>query len=149
MTLTVTIQQFHGKFEIFKFNKMRVVQLKRGRIVKFATIGLFIVGLLLFIAHKSGYKLRSESDYGGVAAKLQLIQDQIGGENGGSSHQKGQSYPEDLPNFLGSEKKAGNFEPPADVKVTKSTEPGENGKSIKVRVEQKTEEERLKGQYFT
>ena len=126
---------------------MRVVQLKRGKIVKFATIGLFIVGLLLFMAHKSGYKLRSESDYGGVAAKLQLIQDQIGGENDGSSHQKGQSYPEDLPNFLGSGK-AGNFEPPADVKVTKSTAPGENGKSIKVRVEQKTEEERLKGQYL-
>jgi len=125
---------------------MRVVQLKRGKIVKFATIGLFIVGFLLFIAHKSGYKLRSESDYGGVAAKLQLIQDQIGGGNDGSSHQKGQSYPEDLPNFL-ENKKTGNFEPSADVKVTKLTGPGENGKSIKVRVEQKTEEERLKGVY--
>ena len=124
---------------------MRVVQLKRGRIVKFASIGLCIVGLLVFIAHKSGYKLRSESDYGGVAAKLQNIQDLTG--NGAKvSHGKDQSYPDELANFLGAGN-PGNFEPSEDVKVTKNKGPGENGKAHHIRVEQKTEEERLKGVY--
>ena len=119
---------------------MRVVQLKRGRIVKFASIGLCIVGLLVLVAHKSGYKLKSESV--SMAGKLQSLN--LAGGN--EVLQKGQSYPDDLPSFLGSGK-SGNFEPSGDIKVTKNTGPGENGKGHHVRVEQKTEEERLKGVY--
>merc|ERR1712008_90840 len=105
---------------------MRVVQLKRGRIVKFASIGLCIVGLLILVAHKSGYKLRSESvSLADTLKSLNLAGNEV--------LQKGQSYPEDLPSFLGN-KKAGNYEPAADIKVTKSTAPGENGKAIHVRV---------------
>jgi len=118
---------------------MRVVQLKRGRIVKFASIGLCVVGLLVLVAHKSGYKLRSESV--SMAEKLQSLN-----MAGNEVLKKGQSYPDDLPSFLGNGK-SGNFEPSVDIKVTKNTGPGENGKGHHVRVEQKTEEERLKGVY--
>ena len=119
---------------------MRVVQLKRGRIVKFASIGLCVVGLLVLVAHKSGYKLRSESV--SMAEKLQSLN-----MAGNEVLKKGQSYPDDLPSFLGNGK-SGNFEPSVDIKVTKNTGPGENGKGHHVRVEQKTEEERLKGEFY-
>lgn len=91
---------------------MRVVQLKRGRIVKFATIGLVAVGLFVLLAHQSGFKLRSESNSngGGVAERLQQ---HLSGVN---NHVKGQSYPEDLPVFLGNNA-YGNFEPKPGVKV--------------------------------
>ena len=124
---------------------MRVVQLKRGRIVKFATIGLFVVGLLVLLAQQWGFELRSESVQGGVAARLQQ---HLGEDDhaGAAARQKQASYPEDLPKFLGTGSQ-GNFEPPQEEKVTKDTGPGQNGKAHHLRVEQKTEEERLKGVY--
>lgn len=120
---------------------MRVVQLKRGRIVKFASIGLCILGLLVLVAQKSGYKLRSEI-YPSVAERLQQ---HLGGDQQ-IQRSKGKSYPDDLPKFLGSGN-AGNFEPVPDQKVAKVSAPGQNGKGHHLRVEQKTEEERLKGVY--
>jgi polypeptide N-acetylgalactosaminyltransferase len=42
---------------------------------------------------------------------------------------------------------SGNFEPSESIKVTKNTGPGENGKGHHLRVEQKTQEENLKGVY--
>ena len=129
-----------------KATKMRVVQLKRGRIVKFASIALAAVGLLLLIAHNYGFKLRSErAESGGVAARLQQFQN---GANKVNQNQrnKGQSYPDEVPKFLGSGT-SGNFEPSDSVKVTRNKGPGENGKGHHLRVEQKTEEEKLKGVY--
>ena len=121
---------------------MRVVQLKRGRIIKFATIGLCVIALLVLLAQKSGYKLRVE-EFKGAAERIQFHFNSI------KDHQKiikDKSYPDELPKFLETGN-SGNFEPTPDEKVTKSTAPGENGKSHHVRVEQKVEEERLKGVY--
>ena len=122
---------------------MRVVQLKRGRIVKFATAGLVGLALLVIVAQRSGFKLRSESGHNGgsLAARLQDLQNQQV-----LHHHQGRSYPDDVPKFLGTGT-AGNFEPPSNQKVTRLTSPGENGKGHQLRVEQKTEEERLKGVY--
>ena len=124
---------------------MRVVQLKRGRIVKFATAGLVGLALLVIAAQKYGFKLRSESGHGGLegglAARLQDFQKQQI-----LNHHQGRSYPDDVPKFLGTGT-SGNFEPPSNQKVTRLSGPGENGKGHQVRVEQKTEEERLKGVY--
>jgi hypothetical protein len=126
---------------------MRVVQLRRGRIIKFGSIGLGLVGLLVLIAHQSGFKLRSESDSIGVVARL----GSFGGEaaavgDGSVVRQPGRSYPEDVAKFLG-QGTSGNFEPPENKKVTKNTGPGENGKSHHLRVEQKVEEQKQKGVY--
>ena len=56
---------------------MRVVQLKRVRIVKFATAGLIALALLVLLAQKSGFKLRSESSANaGLDARLQDLQHQ-------------------------------------------------------------------------
>ncbi len=137
---------------------MRVVQLKRGRILKFASIALVLLGLFAFIAHKNGHleglRLRSEpvrkpqrhSDPRGhnVVGDDQV---RVGGDDAsGSGHVFGQSYPDELPKFLG-RGTPGNFEPPTSVKVTSLTDPGQNGKGHHLRVEQKVEEERLKGVY--
>ena len=122
---------------------MRVVQLKRVRIVKFATAGLIALALLVILAQKSGFKLRSESSANaGLAARLQDLQHQ----QQVLHHHQGRSYPDDVPRFLGSGT-SGNFEPPLNQKVSKLTSPGENGKGHHMRVEQKTEEEKLKGVY--
>ena len=96
---------------------MRVVQLKRGRIVKFATAGLIALALLVLLAQKSGFKLRSESSGGnnaGLAARLQDLQHQ----QQVLHHHQGRSYPEDVPRFLGTST-SGNFEPPLNQKVSK------------------------------
>ena len=122
---------------------MRVVQLKRGRIIKFAGIGLFVLALLVLVAQRTGYKLRSTDDFANAAQRIQQHFNNVqGGKH--SASRKDQSYPDDIPKFLGTGK-SGNFEPGADVKVAKSSSPGENGKGHHVRVEQKVEEERLKG----
>ena len=125
---------------------MRVVQLKRGRIIKFAGIGLFVLALLVLVAQRTGYKLRSTDDFANAAQRIQQHFNNIGVHDGkhSASGSKDQSYPDDLPKFLGTGK-SGNFEPGTDVKVAKSSSPGENGKGHHVRVEQKVEEERLKG----
>ena len=69
-------QQYFKNAQDLK-EKMRVVQLKRGRIVKFATAGLIALALLLILYQKSGFKLRSESrSNAGLAARLQDLQNQ-------------------------------------------------------------------------
>ena len=123
---------------------MRVVQLKRGRIIKFAGIGLFVLALLVLLAQRSGFKLRSTDDFANAAQRIQQHFNNVHQDGKNSAGSKDQSYPEDLPKFLGTGK-SGNFEPEADVKVAKSSSPGENGKGHHVRVEQKVEEERQKG----
>merc|ERR550517_1516789 len=60
---------------------------------------------------------------------------------GEPSHHK--SHPGDRPTFLGSDGK-GNFEP---GKYGGGSGPGDNGEAHQLRVEQKSEEERLKGVY--
>ena len=52
---------------------MRVVQLKRGRIIKFAGIGLVVLALLVLLAQRSGYKLRSTDDFANAAQRIQQI----------------------------------------------------------------------------
>ena len=128
---------------------MRVVQLKRGRIVKFAAIGLIVLALLVIIAQRSGYRLRSST--GDEFSAAERIQNHLngGGHHGGDrvgNLVKDRSYPDQLPKFLGSGT-SGNFEPSSSVKVTRNTGPGENGKGHHLRVEQKQEEEHLKGVY--
>ena len=79
---------------------MRVVQLKRGRIVKFATIGLCVLGLLVLLAQKSGYRLRSDPQgdhFSAVADKLQAHFNQA------RDSKQSRSYPEDKPKFLGTQ----------------------------------------------
>ena len=92
---------------------MRVVQLKRGRIVKFAALGLALLGLLVLVAQKSGYKLRSQLEAGSEdGLRPQGLQ---GGPGAGQGHVKDQSYPQDLPKFRGLGI-AGNFEPDGKVR---------------------------------
>lgn len=119
---------------------MRVVQLRRGRILKFAGVGLTILVLLALVAHQSGFHKSLGGEFKDAENKPLV------GSPEGGKRLKERSYPQDVPRFLGSGH-TGNFEPASSVKVTTLTGPGENGKSHKMRVEQKVEEERLKGVY--
>ena len=124
---------------------MRVIQLKRSRVVKFACIGLVGIFVLFLMARQFGTSDES---------KLQELLSNIQKENlhdtnavGSRSRIPNKSYPSELPVFTGKE---GNFEPSSKVKVLqgpKASEPGENGRAHKLRVEQKQQEERLKGVY--
>lgn len=111
---------------------MRVVQFKRSRVVKFSVIGLTLLGTLgiLIKTFNSGDEAPNEF----LSAKLT--------ENKGS---RGRlvSHPGDVPVFKG-QGNIGNFEP---LVYGGGDGPGDNGKAHMLTVEQKQEEERLKGVY--
>ena len=112
---------------------MRVVQLRRGRVIKFSLLAvLCLIGLLV------GYKKYLGQDWSEELNRLNNIKAEALGSAG-----KHQSYPGDKPKFLGSGN-PGNFEPQS---YGGGSGPGDNGQAHQLRVEQKTEEERLKGVY--
>ena len=112
---------------------MRVVQLRRGRVIKFSLLALLcLVGLLV------GYKNYSGQDWSEELNRLNNIKAEA--LDSGGQHK---SYPGDKPKFLGSGN-PGNYEPESYGGGSQS---GDNGQAHQLRVEQKTEEERLKGVY--
>ena len=112
---------------------MRVVQLRRGRVIKFSLLAvLCLIGLLV------GYKKYSGQDWSEELNRLNRIKAEALGSPG-----RHQSFPGDKPKFLGSGN-PGNFEPES---YGGGSEPGDNGQAHQLRVEQKTEEEKLKGVY--
>ncbi|TRY71908.1 hypothetical protein TCAL_00172 [Tigriopus californicus] len=124
---------------------MRVLQWRRGRIYKVGlaslTIVLILLGLLKHFGHPDmsasiGQNLRSPhaQEYGGWERQMGL----------GLGRRPHQSHPDELPVFLG-EGHLGNFEPAGGL--VKSTGPGEMGQSHRLTVDQKDEEEKLKGVY--
>ena len=88
---------------------MRVVQLRRGRIVKFATIGLFALALLLVLANQFGPSSYSRSVSDPLASAL------VNEKDGNLE----KSFPDDLPVFRGVGT-VGNFEPSVSDKVSLS-----------------------------
>ena len=116
---------------------MRVVQFKRSRVVKFCLIGLGVLASLLVIFktfhHDSGSNNFMVEKGLSRAEKQVQLEDRI----------RHISHPGEIPKFKGSGNH-GNFEPPS---YGGGDAPGDNGKAHKLRVEQKTEEERLKGVY--
>ena len=112
---------------------MRVVQLRRGRVIKFSLLAVIcLLGLLV------GYKKYTGQDWSEELDRLQQIKAEALGSPG-----RHNSYPGDKPKFLGSGN-PGNFEPESYGGGSQS---GDNGQAHQLRVEQKTEEERLKGVY--
>ena len=128
---------------------MRVIQLKRSRVLKFAGVGLIGIFVLFLMARH--FTSDNESSLQHFLSNLQNEQAQVK-ERGLEPPRRGRipnkSHPDELPVFMG--KKSGNFEPSHSVKYLEggaASEPGENGKAHKLRVEQKGQEEKLKGVY--
>ena len=113
---------------------MRVVQLRRSRVVKLCVLGILALGILVLLIRQSSW-----SDSLPEAPKLDRILD----KPRAAARQAHVSHPDEIPVFLGKGKN-GNFEPHMDVG---REGPGEGGKAHQLRVEQKQEEERLKGVY--
>ena len=114
---------------------MRVVQLRRGRVLKLLLLAaVSVLGLVLVYRQYRGPEwsndLLSQMDRAG------LIRDS-------GVHQSHGSHPGDRPVFLG-QGNMGNFEP---ASYGGGSESGDNGKPHQLRVEQKPDEERLKGVY--
>ena len=111
---------------------MRVVQFRRSRVLKFSLLGLVCLeGVVLTVKQ---YKVDSwlgsalsESDEPVQAAVRQAHVSHVGVK----------------PRFLGKGVK-GNYEPDS---YSGGAGPGENGQALKLRVEQKREEDKLKGVY--
>jgi polypeptide N-acetylgalactosaminyltransferase len=116
--------------------KMRVVQIRRSRVVKFALLGLGALAVILLYV-KSFHADEFDS------LQAARLRDVVEGLGGGGKRIPHQSHPGVVPKFLGVGNK-GNFEP---ATYTGGSGPGDNGKAHKLRVEQKAEEERLKGVY--
>ena len=130
---------------------MRVIQLKKSRVVKFAGIGLAALFVLFLMARHFGSD--EQSSLQGLINNLNRPHSNL--KERGVEHLAqnsvripNKSHPDELAIFTGS--KQGNFEPSSKVKVLQgpaASEPGENGRAHKLRVEQKQQEERLKGVY--
>ena len=117
--------------------RMRVVQLRRGRVIKLSLLALVsVAGVFLLYKHYNGDDLKKELlshiNKAGLAGHRNV---------GGDDHAR--SFPDDVPVFLGSSSK-GNFEPEV---YGGGSGPGDNGKPHQLRIEQKNEEETLKGVY--
>jgi len=109
---------------------MRVVQFRRSRLLKFTLLGLVsLVGVVLTVKH---YKLVGPS---GESEHLVLAEAVKSAAHVSHTGVK--------PKFLGQGAK-GNFEPES---YTGGSGPGENGQAHQLKVEQKREEERMKGVY--
>ncbi len=125
---------------------MRVMQWRRGRLAKTILAGLvFVITFFLIYKNLEGSgSSRGELDR--VLNNMVKSGRLTGGGSGGGSgvRQKHQSHPDELAVFK-QKGNLGNFEP-KDWKL--GTEgPGEHGKGHKLRVDQRQEEERLKGVY--
>jgi hypothetical protein len=85
---------------------MRVVQLRRGRIVKITAISVFSLGVLFLLVKQFGPanldRINTESFASGLV--------------GPKERKSGQSYPDDLPVFR-DDKSVGNYEPSVSEKV--------------------------------
>eukprot|EP00088_Acartia_fossae_P003437 TRINITY_DN11449_c0_g1_i1.p1 TRINITY_DN11449_c0_g1~~TRINITY_DN11449_c0_g1_i1.p1 ORF type:complete len:607 (+),score=117.67 TRINITY_DN11449_c0_g1_i1:29-1849(+) len=113
---------------------MRVVQFKRSRVIKFVIIGLTALVAFIMVVKSMG----REKDFTDILAIRQSL---LKGSQGG--RQRHISHPGEIPVFKGKGNK-GNFEPES---YAGGDGAGEGGKAHKLRVEQKDEEERLKGVY--
>ncbi len=124
---------------------MRVLQWRRGRLAKTALAGGAVL-LVVFVAFKRLHRPSSSDSF---------MSSGLGGGGGGGSggaapvaspvRQKHQSHPDELPVFKGADSPPGNFEPSSWGEGRSG--PGEHGKAHRLRVDQKQEEERLKGVY--
>ena len=120
---------------------MRVLQWKRNRVIKFVGIA-FVALVFLLVVVRSYYGENDGANGVGGAQELH------GGLHSahrvaGQRRVPHQSYPNELPKFLGQGNR-GNFEPRIP---TQGSGPGEMGKAHNLRVDQKDEEEKLKGVY--
>ena len=115
---------------------MRVVQLRRSRVAKLCLLGLLDIGVLLVIFRQSKWAE-------GMAQVWSPDTDDTVDQPRSMKRQAHISHPDEIPIFLGKGKN-GNYEPHIDVG---RVGPGENGKSHQLRVEQKQDEEKLKGVY--
>ena len=113
---------------------MNVIRLRRSRILKVSVAFLvFLAVAVLLFGSKSPR---------GPHHRLPLVpRDRVR-----KSHGRLVSHPGVKPVFLGTGKH-GNFEPPSSFKVSSRKAPGENGHAHKLRFDQKSEEEKLKGVY--
>merc|ERR1712110_1026350 len=117
---------------------MRVVQLRRGRVLKLLLLAaVSVLCLVLVYRQYRGPDWRNDLLVLSQINKAGLI-----GEESGAQQSHG-SHPGDKPVFLGQGNK-GNFEPDSYGGGSKS---GDNGKPHQLRVEQRPEEEKLKGVY--
>jgi len=85
---------------------MRVVQLRRGRIVKIAAISVFSLGVFILLAKHFG-----PANFGQISSEPIAS-----GLVGHKERKSGQSYPDELPVFR-ADKSVGNFEPSVSEKV--------------------------------
>ena len=113
---------------------MRVVQFKRSRVIKFLILGLTALVAFIMVVKSMG----REKDFTDILAIRQSL---LKGSQGG--RQRHISHPGEIPVFKGKGNK-GNFEPES---YAGGDGAGDGGKAHKLRVEQKDEEERLKGVY--
>ena len=119
---------------------MRVLQWRRGRVAKFgaaAAVGLII---LVVLVHNH---LGSDASWGDGDLPLAGNSEKRVGGLRGLGRQPHHSYPDELPVFLG-QGKLGNYEITDRIK---RSGPGEMGAAHRLRVDQRDEEERLKGVY--
>lgn len=111
---------------------MRVVQIKRSRVVKFLLIGLTLFAGLIFILKSFNKDLEnnflSQNNFPEVFSGNQA---------------RHISHPKEVPVFKGRGIK-GNFEPDT---YGGGSEPGDEGRPVKLKFEDKSEEERLKNVY--
>lgn len=110
-----------------------MVQFRRSRVVKFSLLGLLGLGLVLVVLR------HYDSDH--IDQVAAFLPKGMAGE--APKAEKHISHPGVKPVYIGEGKK-GNFEPSA---YSGGSGPGDNGKAHKLRVEQKQEEEKLKGVY--
>jgi len=121
---------------------MRVVQLRRGRVVKLVLLAAVSL-LCLVLVYRQYHGQDWTGDILGVGDSQRLVDNSL---DSGSDHinvRSHQSHPGDKPKFLGKGSK-GNYEP---EKYGGGSGAGDNGKAHQLRVEQKSEEETLKGVY--
>ena len=115
---------------------MRVVQLRRGRVIKLSLLALVsVAGLFVFYKHYNGDDWDWRNELLNHINKAGLAREESAGQV--------RSNPGDIPVFLGSSGK-GNFEPEV---YGGGSGAGDNGKPHQLRIEQKNEEETLKGVY--
>jgi len=108
---------------------MRVVQLKPRKVLTLCGLSGLCLIVLYLISNPGNSSLHPKEKH--------LIR------NEPQALKRHQSHPGDVPKFLG-EGNEGNYEP---RKSSKGAGPGEGGKAHKLRVEQKQQEEKLKGVY--
>ena len=89
---------------------MRVVQLRKGRLVKIAAISIFSLGVLILLARQFGPANLDRIGVEPFAAGLV----------GSRERKSGQSYPDELPVFR-PDGSVGNFEPSVAEKVRTMT----------------------------